>query len=271
MTGVTAAWTRKRILVLGMTYPSYSHKYVENACTGGIEEDTGRMVRIHPVPLRYLEPGQRFKKFQWIRANVAPHPSDPRPESLRVEPTSIEIEDEIPAKKAEQRRRLVTNSPSLCRSVEELRDRWERDRVSLGAVTPKEITTIRLVRRPASERAEWLEKEKEIFSQETFVFERPPKPLDFPEVEFKVGWVCDDTRCEGHEMGLMQWGLHELYRKLADDPDRDAKVLDKMRKELDLAEREVFLFLGNYRSTMWNFGLMDSFSPGKSRQLGLFG
>ena len=54
-------WKEKRILVLGMTYPAYSYKYVENVCTGGIDERTKKMVRIHPVPLRYLKEGHRPK------------------------------------------------------------------------------------------------------------------------------------------------------------------------------------------------------------------
>jgi len=70
-------------------------------------------------------------------------------------------------------------------------------------------------------------------------------------------------------MGVMQWGLHELYRKLEDDPDRERKVKDKMWTELDLSRRDVFFFLGNFRTTMWNFGLMDSYSPPRSSHLAL--
>jgi hypothetical protein len=112
----------------------------------------------------------------------------------------------------------------------------------------------------------------DLFSQESFQFERPPKPLDFPEVEFRVKWRCDDARCTTHEMKLLQWGIHELYRQLKRKGDAQVKekVIAKMQNELDLNSRDVFLFLGNFRGTMWNFGLMDSFSPGKRRQLSLW-
>jgi hypothetical protein len=252
-----------------MTYPSYSTKYVENVCTGGIEEDTGRMVRIHPVPARYLDESHRFKKFQWITAKVMRHQSDPRPESLRVEPDSIELGEVIPPKDVEERRRIIEASPHMCKSVEELKDRHDRDETSLGTIRPKEIRGVKLTRRSAAARKEWLSKENELLSQGT-LFDRPPKPLDFPEVEFNISWVCDDQRCTGHEMGIMQWGLHELYRNLQGDPQRDEKVKDRMKKDLDLNERDVFFFLGNFRTIMWNFGLMDSFSPGKPKQLSLF-
>ncbi len=43
-------------------------------------------------------------------------------------------------------------------------------------------------------------------------------------------WACDDERCNGHEMGLEQWGIHELYRKLTNDPQRDKKTVDAIFK-----------------------------------------
>lgn len=259
-------WSRRRILILGMTYPSYSEKYFENACTGGIDEETLSMVRIHPVPARYLEPSQRFKKFQWITVNAARHPSDPRPESLRVEPSSIEVGDVIPAEEGEKRRQLVASSPHVVQSVEALKDLWDSDGTSLGTVRPREIGKLRIERRSPSERADWLAKEKELFAQTRLPYEQPPKPIDFPEVKFMVQWTCDDARCGGHDMSIGQWGLHELWRKLDGDPNREAKVLAKMNDELNLKQREVFLFLGNFRGKMWNFGLMDSFSPARWSQ-----
>lgn len=263
-------WQSKRILVLGMTYPSYSKKYVENACTGGIEEDSKRMVRIHPVPIRYLEEEHRFKKFQWITAKVQPHDVDPRPESLRIEPNSIEAGEVISPKDQDLRRRIVEGSPHFLRSVEDLKDRWESDKTSLGTISPKELLDLEVVEAPPGERDEWIQQEKALFAQTTMGFERPPKRLDFPDLHFVVRWVCDDPRCQGHRMKLLQWGLHELARKLKRDPDRKAKLREAMKRELNLEDRDVFLFLGNYRTKMFNFGLMDSFSPTKQDQLSLF-
>jgi hypothetical protein len=191
-------WTTKRILILGTTYPSYSKKYVENACTGGLEEGTGNMVRIHPVPLRYLE--TRFKNFQWITARTMKHPSDPRPESLRIEPNSIELGDVIPSTRADERRQLIESSPRLFQSVEALKDRWEANGTSLGTIRPKKINNIRIVMKSDAERAEWLAKEKDLFSQQSFEFERPPKPIDFPEAKFCIAWTCDDSRCNDVEL-----------------------------------------------------------------------
>jgi hypothetical protein len=255
-------WQEKRILILGSTYPSISAKYYETVCTGGIEEETGRMVRLHPVPMRYLDSSQRFKKFQWIRVRMTKNDADPRPESYRIEPRSIRLEDVV--QDHNDRRRYLESSPHLIGSVEALKRKQAEDGTSLGIVRPKDILDCSIKKKPNSERDEWLKRERLRLSQSS-LFGDSPKPLDFPEVEFIVRWLCNDPECQTHEMHILQWGIHELYRKLKNkkDPNCDTKVVDKMRSELDEGARDVFLFLGNFRAVMYNFGLMDSYSPPK--------
>ncbi len=262
-------WHEKRILILGITYPAYSSKYDEVACTGGIVEDTLEMVRLHPVPHRYLEPGSRFKAFQWIRATVGEHSSDPRPESLRVKPDSIVTEERIPSKQPDERLHYIQGSPHLCRSLEELKIKQKSDKTSLGIIKPQEIIGCSLEQRSEKERVEWARQEQRVLSQ-TRVFLDDLKPIDFPDTKFKVHWRCDDPRCETHTMGLLQWGLHELNRKYRSHPEREEKVLGAMRRALDQVNNEVYFFMGNFRSMMFNFGLMDSYSVPRQRQGSLF-
>ena len=92
------------------------------------------------------------------------------------------------------------------------------------------------------------------------LFGEPTKPLDFPGAIFLVKWKCDDKNCVGHEMDLHQWGIHELYRKYKDPEEARQKVIQKMQQQLDQWQRDVFLFLGNFRTVPVNFGLMDSYS-----------
>lgn len=261
-------WQRKRILILGMTYPSYSSKYVENVCTGGLLADSSEMVRIHPIPRRYLDPAHQFKSFQWIQADVAKHANDPRPESLRIKPDTIELCEHLDSRKHHQeRRRLLEESPHLCRSVEDLHDRHNAHDVSLGIVKPKEITGVRLENKGKSERDDWLSKEKMLLAQQN-LFERAPMPIDFIDVRFEISWVCDDNRCDGHSMSLLNWGLHELYRRLQGDPDKREKVTSEMSRRLDQKKYDLYLFLGSFRGRMYQFGLMDTYSCPKPLQAG---
>jgi hypothetical protein len=260
-------WQEKRILILGTTYPTYSSKYTENVCTGGLEEGSLRMVRLHPVPLRYLDGSHRFHAFQWIRVQTKQLENDPRPESLRIDPHSIELEEEIQDHR--ERRRYLENSPSICQSVEELMARQKASGTSLGIVIPKRIDGVDIRSKGPKARREWEKKKQLLLSQGNLLGEEL-KDLDFPDLKLGVRWQCDDTTCKGHNMGLLQWGIHELARKLQTDPDRNAKICDAMTRRLDQTERDVFLVLGNFRAKLYNFGLVDSFSAPIRRREPLF-
>lgn len=262
-------WHEKRILILGSTYPSYSKKYTEIVCTGGIEEGSLKMVRLHPIPLRYLDSDQQFKSFQWIKVRVTKHDSDPRPDSYRVDTSSIELQELIPSRKPEKRREILENSPHLCKSVEELKERQKANGLSLGIIIPEAINTVDIQMRGPSERREWLEKEKLVMNQPS-LFGEEIKHIDFPEAKFYVLWRCADERCEGHRMSIRQWGIHQLYRKLKHEPDCNQKISELMQKRLNQYDNDVFLFLGNFRDVQYNFGLMDSYSAPKRLQQGLF-
>jgi hypothetical protein len=118
-------------------------------------------------------------------------------------------------------------------------------------------------------RREWEKQKKRLLSQGNLLGEEL-KDLDFPDLKLGVRWECDDPNCKAHNMGLLQWGIHELARKLRDDPDRTAKLYDAMKRRLDQHEKGVFLFLGNFRAKLYNFGLVDSFSAPRRREEPLF-
>jgi hypothetical protein len=265
-----ADWQEKTLLILGSTYPNPSTKYVEVACTGAVDEETGHLVRIHPMPRRYLEPEHRFQNFQRVRARIKPDFSDGRPESMRIDPTSIAPLDVIPAKEHEKRRRYVERSPNLVGSVEELHDRYRSDGMSLGIVQPKEILGVKVKDRDPQEIAGWRRRHDDMRRQMTMGGEPPPRPLDCPTVDFHARWRCDDARCTGHDMTMKAWGLHELYRKLEGSvAERKRKVEDTMTRALDLTRRDVFMFLGTFVSRRYEFGLMDAFTPERKVQLSL--
>jgi hypothetical protein len=253
------SWQTRRILILGTTYPNHSKTYVETVCTGGIFEDTYEMCRLYPIPVRYLETENRFHAFQIISARVRPDTEDPRPESYKIDTKSIEPMEIISSKQHDLRRKFLENSPHFCKSLEDLLERQESTRQSLGIIIPQSITDCSIEMKSEKEREEWMALEAARQQQER-LFGEKPKPLDFPEAKFLVHWQCNDARCTGHKMGLHQWGIHELYRKYKDQPDGKEKVIQAMQKRLDESGNDIYLFLGNFRGRMYNFGLMDSYS-----------
>lgn len=262
-------WNEKHILILGSTYPSYSMKYQELSCTGGILDESFELIRLHPIPRRYLDENFRFKAFQWINAKITKHNSDPRPESFRINPDTIKVDSIIPPKHSEIRRKYIVNSPHFISSVNELKYLQKNKGTSMGIISPKKILDCIIEKRPESERNEWIKREKILLSQPD-LFLGDPKPIDFPYLRLKIRWQCDDSKCQGHEMGLNEWGINELCRKLINDPDRDNKILNKMQSYLDQSKYDVFLFLGSFRDIQYNFGLMASYSAPKIAQKRLF-
>lgn len=261
---MTDFYLPKRVLILGRTYPSYSMKYTETACTGGLEADTLRMVRIFPNPSRYLD--EPFGAFQWVDFQLA-EGNDGRPDSYKMDLRNFTVGKKVRAHS--DRRHYLDHSPNFFRSVEAMKEASAADSgVSLGIIRPIEIGEPWLESKTKDERAEWDEKERDVMAQMPIPgIGRKPKKLDFIPVRFMVPYRCDDEACRGHEMGILTWTLHELYRKYRTE---EAKVLDKMRAELDLSKRDVYFFVGTFRARTWQVGLLDSYSPPKTDQATLF-
>ena len=81
---------RVKILILCKTYPSPSAKHVETSCVAGMTTD-GRLLRLYPVPFRLMNDQSRFKKWQWIEADIEKSRDDHRPESHRSRAGTIAI------------------------------------------------------------------------------------------------------------------------------------------------------------------------------------
>jgi hypothetical protein len=71
---------KERVLITVKTYPTLSRKYGETVCTAGIRSD-GTWVRIYPLPFRRLEEEEKYRKFDWIEADLIKSKTDPRPET----------------------------------------------------------------------------------------------------------------------------------------------------------------------------------------------
>jgi hypothetical protein len=254
---VAVEWLDTRILVIGKNYPALSRLHAEVSCTGGLLEDGLELIRLHPISYRMLEDDQRFRNFQWIRARIARRTDDPRPESHRVDPGSIEVMEHVSPERADVRRSLIDGCPSHFASVEALQARQALDRTSLGIVRPRRITGADIRIWTDVEVQEWVEKEAALRSQGVLFEDVRPGPLSPPGADFLVSWECDDATCRGHGMALHQWGIHQLWRKLRDDPARVDKTKARMRERLDMNRHDLYLFLGNYGYRPAQFGLME--------------
>lgn len=79
------------VIITVKTAPQPSEKYEDTVCVAGIALNPIRWVRLYPIPFRHLSGDRQFNKYAHISVTVRRSENDPRIESLKVNPQSIEI------------------------------------------------------------------------------------------------------------------------------------------------------------------------------------
>ncbi|MFH1735658.1 MAG: hypothetical protein ABIE92_13210, partial [bacterium] len=137
-------WQKRKILIWGKTRPELSSKHREVVCTGGVFEDTKDLVRLYPIPLRYIDDEKIFRKYQWIEAEVKKAEGDNRPESFKILPESIKVDGILKTKRGDwsERAAWILNDKNIYQSVEALQEKQSKDFTSLGLVKPLEVLDV---------------------------------------------------------------------------------------------------------------------------------
>lgn len=274
-----ADWERRRILIWGKTRPELSKSYKEVVCTGGVFEDTRRLVRLYPIPLRYMDDEKIFKKYQWIEASVTRSAQDPRPESYKIRPEGIEVLDQVRSRAGDWGARApwVLHSENIFQSVEALQQRQKEDHTSLGLIKPVSISDFMAERLGDREKAGILERWTECVRQTDLPFDpdstREVEPLKAPDFRFKIRFRCDDELCrQEHVFSVLDWEVDALYftlRKRGDTPDESArKVVDKLRDSC-APDKDLYFFLGNISTHPQVFTIVGLWRPKLMPQLKL--
>jgi hypothetical protein len=281
-------WERREILIWGKTRPEISQTYREIVCTGGVFRDNRRLVRIYPVPLRYLDDEKEFRKYQWIRADVAKAPSDPRPESYKIRYDDIEVLERIPTERGgnwDKRAEWIMNSDNIVSSVEELQAQQTATGRSLALMHPLEVAKIEANRLSSAERENFWSRYKTAVAQMELPLDpetgREIKPLSPPEYRFRIEFRCDDPRCtKAHVFSVLDWELDALYfrqRQSRSAQQAANDVVAKLRESCG-SDRDLYFFLGNISSHPQTFTIVGLWSPkrkdmklvSENSQIGLF-
>lgn len=133
-----------RILILCKTYPSPSGKYAETSCVAGMD-DNGNLIRLFPVPFRFVSKDLQFKKWQWIRTKVRKARSDHRPESHNILVDTIKGGEEVSTKREWQERRMLISKLRLFSSFEEIMVEQKANGTSLALLKPTRIVKLEIV------------------------------------------------------------------------------------------------------------------------------
>lgn len=260
----------ERILILCKTYPSPSGKYSETSCVAGVTE-SGKLIRLFPVPFRLVADEQQFCKWQWISTRIEKARDDHRPESHRIFVDGIECEGPpMAAGKGWPRRLAVLDGVPVHSDF----DAVEAARVGSGAtlalLRPSKV--LRLEIRPARN-PEWTEEEKAKLTrmqQQSNLFSEEDSRRDVALLEkipfdFYYHYECHvegEARTYRHK--LVDWEAGALYRKLRKQHGPDGwEAPFRQKYEDDIPSRDLLLLLGTIHRFPDQWLAVSVFSPPK--------
>jgi len=197
----------KRALIVVRTYPSPAKSGVEVSCTAAIT-DKGEWLRLFPVPWRFLDEDQRFRKYQWVDVTVT-KAKDPRPESYKLKPDGIKIlSGPLSRANAWQARKAVVlplRSHCLCCLIKQ---RDLQGHPTLGIFRPKSIDRLAVT----PEDPKWTAAQLGILRQGHLFVENPKTELEKIPFSFRYEFHCEDDECKGHKLICTDWEMGQSYR-----------------------------------------------------------
>lgn len=264
-------WEEREFLIFAKTYPEYSSTYVETVCTAAILKDTGKLLRLYPIPFRYLTGEHQFRKYQWVTARIKKNPKDDRPESHWIKPDSINLGDAIGTQNGWEvrKQRLLSYPQNIYGSLEALHDQQQKDGTSLGIIKPKRIIGFQVQSKTQSEISEVTQKKVQILAQRSFVVEK--KDLELIPYRFLISFVCDYRQCKEHQISILDWEFGQLYRNVVGADGWQEKIKTKV-EGICSKSNDVYFFLGNLAKRRNTFCILGIFYPPKApaQQLRLF-
>ncbi|MCY2930469.1 MAG: hypothetical protein NTV86_13410 [Planctomycetota bacterium] len=224
------------------TYPNPSVKHDETVCTAAISE-SGKWLRIYPIPYRYLPREQQYKKWQWIELGLAVrgYQNDPRPESREPDVTSIRLLGEPLSVNQgwRHRREIVDHLPH--HTLRELEQRWEENRTSLGIIRPRRVLDLEISRGEDK----WSPKHEANLSQPLLFGKK--KELQRIPYRFHYVFTCDDS-VEPHRLIFEDWELGALFlreRKSKGEQEALKSVRNKFLGQICRPDNDVRFFVGS--------------------------
>lgn len=262
MTEILGTRRELEILVNCKTYPSVSTKYTETVCTGGVDRD-GNFIRLYPIPFRFLEKDEQYKRWDVIRVKAYRDTKDIRPESWHYVPgTPIEV---IGRAESETDRWQWMKSV-LFHGTEDL----ERQELTNGLV---EIEPVEFYWKPDD--AEWSERQKNVIFQGNLFAEKDDISLMAARVpwQFRLKYREIATGREG-DGKVLAWSYYVGFLRqkssLGDDEQALKAVADTVRNRIFAPGNRVFAIFGtHHRFGSWMISAIYHVPKEVCRQRGI--
>jgi hypothetical protein len=233
------------VIVTVKATPQPSASYGETVCVAGIAMDPLRLVRLYPVPFRFLTEAQRFPKYSILRVKVRSAGSDARPESLKIDASSVQVVRPLQTwrERAPYAEPLVGGSMcSLASAAGE-----DPNAPSLGLVTVGRFHGIDVKPHPGWSPAE-LERFARFADQGDLFRVDMPRLRKAPRFKAWLKFTCPERACQQpHRAGILDWELTALQGRLHDRPDLELveAIRHKFGSQMFAPGRATALYLGN--------------------------
>jgi hypothetical protein len=273
---------RKRVYITVKTYPTLSEKYDELVCTAGIGED-GSWVRLYPLPFRKLDNEQKYRKYQWIEADVERNISDFRLESYKV--FNIDTVKVFQSEKTkadwEERKQILFKLEKIYTNLTELiRLAKEPPYKSLAIFKPAKIQSFHA---EPTER-DWPKDKLERIrtkAKQLSLFQTPDEVIkEFSVVQklpYAFKYKFEDDEGKESDLAIEDWEAGTLYLNcLRNANGNEGKALEKVQEKYwnDFITRDLYFFLGtrirDHHRAPNPFSIVGVFYPPVNRQQELF-
>lgn len=252
----------KRVLVTVKAYPNPSKKYGETVCVAGIDVDTGKWIRLYPIPFRDLDDEKRFKKYSTIEIKAFKASDDHRHESFKVDADSIKILGWIGTEnKWEGRKKILM--PTLNSSFCKIQEDRKSHNISLGMFKPERVT---FTAKPFKTEDQ---DERGLSYKQGDIFHGPKKPIEQIPFDFRYSFHCDGTSdCPGHDLMIVDWELNQSFRRWRYKYKPEQVLLEKINQrwlgEMCSDKKDTNFFVGNVKRFPDTFMVLGVFYPPKS-------
>lgn len=246
---------RKKILIVAKTYPTKSKKYTELVCTAGIDED-GNWYRIYPIPTKTLKEYEGLGKYTWIDAEIKNDSSDARPESYKINISSVELLDTIPVDKNWTFRKDIILKSKVYTSREEIVRLAKEWKISLCLFKPTKFLGV------------YFESKKVVEFTDEEQREYKNANLTLP---YSIKLEFEDSDGQKSKMSILDWEISQLYWNLLRDKksDKEIKLGIKDKLKWMIEKRELYLYLGTMKQMHgWTdnpFTIIGLFYPPKDK------
>lgn len=239
---------RRRILILCKTYPSPSARHVETSCVAGLDE-SGKLIRLFPVPFRLVTDSQKFKKWQWIEARIRKAPEDHRTESHRISVDTINtLGEPLSTKDAWAERRQAIEKLEVFDDFDLLETARQERGVTLGVLRPSSLTDMKISKADAEdwsddEIAKLMQAQQQgsLFDQDAE--QRSLKLLRKLPFDFHYTYECAVSgSVKRYKHKLVDWEAGALYWNIHRRADWQAAFRQKWLDEFH--QRDVLFLMG---------------------------